>query len=69
MKVGDLVRGITDDAVGVVLTMPYPVNSENPYFYDHGLMEGDVCEIVTVCMPWGMEQYATDELETVSESR
>jgi hypothetical protein len=66
--VGDLVSDY-DGRIGIVLTEPRPSGPSDPYFKTYGLMEGDQYELVYVSMPWGKEQYATDELEVISESR
>ena len=68
MKIGDLVKDY-DGVTGVVLTAPRLSYDCDRYVYEHGLMEGDRYEVVTICMPWGEEQYATDEIEVISESR
>ena len=62
MKVGDLVKDF-DGYLGVLLTNPSrSADCE-------GLMEGDIYDVVDALMPWGIEQFATDELEVINESR
>ena len=62
MKVGDLVKD-WEGYMGIVLTDPRrSADCE-------GLMEGDIYDVVEALMPWGTEQFATDELEVISESR
>ena len=62
MKVGDLIKDF-DGYIGVLLTTPRrSADCE-------GLMEGDIYDVVDALMPWGTEQFATDELEVISESR
>ena len=68
MGVGDLVSDY-DGKIGIVLTEPKASGPSDPYVQAFGLMDGDVFELVYVSMPWGKEQYATDELEVISESR
>ena len=62
MKVGDLVKD-WEGYMGIVLTDPRRSAD------CAGLMEGDIYDVVDALMPWGTEQFATDELEVVSESR
>ena len=59
MKVGDLVKDF-DGYIGIILTTPrMPADCE-------GLRESDIYDVVDTLMPWGTEQFATDELEVIS---
>ena len=62
MKVGDLVKDF-DDHIGIVMTMPRLSRD------CESMMDGDIYEVVDTLMPWGTEQFITDELELVNESR
>ena len=62
MKVGDLVKDF-DDHIGIVMTMPRLSRD------CEGMMDGDIYEVVDALMPWGTEQFITDELELINESR
>lgn len=62
MKVGDLVKD-WEGYIGVILT--HPSRSADC----EGLMKGDIYDVVDALMPWGIEQFAADELEVISESR
>ena len=62
MKVGDLVKDF-DDHIGIVMTMPRLSRD------CESMMDGDIYEVVDTLMPWGTEQFTTDELELVNESR
>jgi len=60
MKIGDLIKNY-DGVIGIVLTTP-----RLSYDCYH---DTDQYDVVDILMPWGREQYATDELEIVNESR
>ena len=61
MKIGDLVKDF-DGYMGIILTTPrLSRDCERA-----GLMDGDIYEVVDAVMPWGTEQFATDELEIIS---
>tara|TARA_Y100000310_G_C20563490_1_gene754268 strand:- start:31 stop:225 length:195 start_codon:yes stop_codon:yes gene_type:complete len=64
MKVGDLIKNY-DGVIGIVLTTPRLSYDCHPDTDD----SIDQYDVVDILMPWGREQYATDELEIVSESR
>ena len=62
MKVGNLVKD-WEGYMGIVITNPRrSADCE-------GLMEGDIYDVVHALMPWGTEQFATDELEVISAVR
>ena len=59
MKVGDLVKDF-DGYIGIIMT-------DARLSRDcEGMMDGDVYEVVDALMPWGIEEFATDELEVIS---
>ncbi len=62
MKAGDLIKDF-DGYIGLLLTNPRLSRD------CEGLMDGDIYEVVDALMPWGNEQFCTDELEVISESR
>ena len=61
MKVGDLVKD-WEGQIGIVVTSPRRSA-------DCGSLGTDIYDVVDVLMPWGMEFFATDELEIINESR
>lgn len=59
MKVGDLVEDL-EGQVGIVMTNPRrSVDCDDAEF--------DIYDVVYAFMPCGMELFATDELEVISE--
>ena len=61
MKVGDLVKD-WEGQIGIVVTSPRRSVDCDP-------LDTDIYDVVDALMPWGMELFATDELEIVNESR
>ena len=61
MKVGDLIKDF-DGYAGIILTTPRLSRD------CEGMMDGDIYEVVDALMPWGREQFATDELEVIHGS-
>ena len=61
MKVGDLIKDY-DGYVGIILTVPRLSRD------CVGMMDGDIYEVVDALMPWGREQFTTDELEIINEA-
>ena len=61
MNVGDLVKD-WEGQVGLVVTSPRRSADCDP-------LDMDIYDVVDALMPWGMELFATDELEIISESR
>ena len=59
MKAGDLIKDF-DGYIGLLLTNPRLSRD------CEGMMDGDIYEVVDAVMPWGTEQFATDELEVIS---
>jgi len=62
VNIGDLVKDF-DGYMGIILTFPR---------LSHdcvGMMDGDIYEVVDALMPWGREQFTTDELEIINEAR
>ena len=52
-----------DDHIGIVMTHPRLSRD------CESMMDGDIYEVVDTLMPWGNEQFITDELEVINESR
>ena len=64
MKAGDLIKDF-DGYIGLLLTNPrLSRDCERA-----GLMDGDIYELVDALMPWGTEEFCTDELEVISAGR
>ena len=59
MKAGDLIKDF-DGYIGLLLTNPRLSRD------CEGMMDGDIYKVVDAVMPWGTEQFATDELEVIS---
>jgi len=62
MKVGDLIKDF-DDHIGIVMAPPRLSRD------CESMMDGDIYEVVDALMPWGIEQFITDELEVIYENR
>ena len=63
MKVGDLIKDY-DGYLGVIITEPR-LSRDCEWTRQKGTMDGDIYEVVDALMPWGREQFATDELEVI----
>ena len=63
MKVGDLIKDY-DGYVGVIITVPR-LSRDCEWTRQKGTMDDDIYEVVDALMPWGREQFATDELEVI----
>jgi hypothetical protein len=66
MKAGDLIKDF-DGYIGLLLTNPRLSRDCEGLISSH-MMDGDIYEVVDALMPWGTEQFCTDELEVISGS-